>query len=337
MTNRSPTDVCITVDVEFSIGGAFRDPIRNRPVSIQAAECRIAGQEHGLGFILDVLGDNALQATFFVEALNTAYFGLEPMGGIARRIHEAGHDVQLHLHPCWSYFKQPDWQQRLAVAPPNDDFPGRDRDEVAGFIRDGLATFAAWGVPRPIALRTGGLRVDGQVYDVIGDFGLPLSSNIGVGIYSPTEPFLHLAGGRHRIGRVLEVPVLSYATRLRGATRARCLTIMASSTREIEALLWQARRQQVSPVVVLVHPFDFVKKRGLDYRTLVPNHVTKERLMGLCRFLRRHPDDFGAVSFRGGAEQWLASSVSANPRLGVPWTIEARRLIENKLNELAWG
>lgn len=336
MMYKSPTDVCITVDVEFSIGGAFRDPVRNRPISVQAAECRIAGREHGLGFILDTLGENALPATFFVEALNTAYFGLEPMGDIARRIAQAGHDVQLHLHPCWQYFQQPDWRQRLAMAPPNDDFPGRDRDEVAALIREGLATFTAWGLPRPIALRTGGLRVDRQVYDVMGDFGLPLSSSIGIGIYSPAEPALRLMGGRHRIGRVLELPVLSYVTRLRGGRRPRCLTIMASSTREMEALLWQARRHRVSPVVVLVHPFDFIKQRGVDYHTLTPNDVTKERLIGLCRFLRQHPDDFNAVSFRGRAERWLASSASPNARLGVPLAAEARRLIENKLNELLW-
>ncbi|MGB3745233.1 MAG: hypothetical protein WBD11_12015, partial [Xanthobacteraceae bacterium] len=53
----------------------------------------------GLGFFLESLAEFGARATFFVETLQTAYFGDEPMGGIARRIAAAGHDVQLHLHP----------------------------------------------------------------------------------------------------------------------------------------------------------------------------------------------------------------------------------------------
>jgi hypothetical protein len=44
------TKVFITVDTEFSIGGAFADPINNKPVGAQAVLCNIGEEAHGLGF-----------------------------------------------------------------------------------------------------------------------------------------------------------------------------------------------------------------------------------------------------------------------------------------------
>ena len=107
------TEVAITVDVEFNIGGAFAEPSSRRPVGIESVECRVDGEPAGLNYILDTLERHGLRGVFFVEVMNTCYFGDLPMGEIARAIHSRGHDVQLHLHPCWAAFAHPDWQQRV--------------------------------------------------------------------------------------------------------------------------------------------------------------------------------------------------------------------------------
>ena len=73
------TEVCITVDTEFSIGGAFADPQRYRPLSTELVECRIGGRSEGLGFILQTLKKSGVAATFFVEVLQGCYFGDVPM------------------------------------------------------------------------------------------------------------------------------------------------------------------------------------------------------------------------------------------------------------------
>src|SRR5947209_7251871 len=104
MSSRKPIEVCITIDTEFSIGGNFGNPDLP-PIAAPIVLGPSGGKEHGLGFLLDNFSEFGIRATFFVEALQTAYFGDEPMGGIARRIADAGHDVQLHLHPCWLYYE----------------------------------------------------------------------------------------------------------------------------------------------------------------------------------------------------------------------------------------
>src|SRR5215813_9454922 len=104
MNTRKPIEVCITIDTEFSIGGNFADP-ELPPIAEPIVLGKTAGKENGLGFLLDSFAEFGVRATFFIEALQTAYFGDEPMGEIARRIAKAGHDVQLHLHPCWLYYQ----------------------------------------------------------------------------------------------------------------------------------------------------------------------------------------------------------------------------------------
>ncbi|MBV8169813.1 MAG: polysaccharide deacetylase, partial [Alphaproteobacteria bacterium] len=135
------TEVCITVDVEFSIAGSLTHPDRYRPVSEAPVYGRIRGREHGLGFLLDTLADHGLTASFFVECLNTHYFGDAPMGQVVERLLAAGQDVQMHLHPEWLYFRDPRWAETVGtmMPRPNGSCAGRSLDELVAFMRLGQA------------------------------------------------------------------------------------------------------------------------------------------------------------------------------------------------------
>ena len=73
------TEICLTVDTEFSTNGVFADPVNRAPIGAPNVYCPVGDQQHGLPFLLRTLGRYGLPATFFVETLNTAYFGDEPM------------------------------------------------------------------------------------------------------------------------------------------------------------------------------------------------------------------------------------------------------------------
>lgn len=92
------TEICITIDTEFSIGGAFANPRAARPI----------GEAHGLPFLLRTFREFGTRATFFGEALNACHFGDRPMGRIVDEIVAAGQDAQLHVHPRWLHFRHPD-------------------------------------------------------------------------------------------------------------------------------------------------------------------------------------------------------------------------------------
>ncbi len=329
------TRIYLSIDTEFSIAGAFDDPVTRRPVGPQAVYCDVDGKSAGLGYLLEILGRYEARASFFVETLNTHYFGDEPMGEIARRLHQAGHDVQLHLHPCWAYFEAADWKSRLRTDPPSDDICLRDRNEMERLIRSGIETFRRWSLPAPRALRTGGLRVSRQVYEAMNACGLSIASNVGVGIYRPAESGLRLYSGRHGIEGVIELPVTSYLDRsIPGRPRHKSLTVTGSSWPEIRSLLRQARDAAVRDVVILTHPFEFVKHRDISYERLYLNRVTRDRLERLCRFVREEPGfSFACI----GEVETGQDSMGQNELLSATPIHSLGRMVINRINHaMVW-
>jgi len=332
MAHITRTEVCISVDVEFDIAGTFADPVRHTPVAESNVWCRENERSHGLGFLLATLGEHGLRATFFVEALNNIYFGDAPMQTIARTIVDAGHDVQLHLHPVWEYFHRADWRERLAHTPPNDSVVGRGPDEIGRLIREGKESFKRWGIAAPVALRTGGLHVDLDVYSAMQAQGIGLASNVGVGIFRPGSEQLRLYSGCHRVNGVIEVPVLTYRRRgLPSRFGEKSLTVTGSSWREIKQLLLASHRKRVGPIVLLTHPHEFARPNGRGgWRA---NELNQYRFRRLCEFLTQRRDEFDIVTFGERAPAWGECANVPNTTLSVSGYDGIRGLVENAYND----
>lgn len=324
-------DVCITIDIEFDIAGAFAWPDRARPLGEPHVYCPAGGRENGLAFLLDTFARHDIRATFFVEVAQISYFSDAPMGRVVERIRAAGHDVQMHLHPCWHYFRDPDWPARLGSVPPNDHCDGRALSDLVGMIEDGLEAFARWGLARPIAFRSGNLHSDRTLYRALSECGIAVSSSIGLAIAPPAEPELQLTGGRAWIEGVLELPVLTYRELAIGRWRRnRLLTIAAASSRESIALLRQALQTNAGPVVILTHAFEYIHG-AMRSGQARPNGMTQRRLTELCVFLRENRDAFSPVTFAQAHERWLAAGPIAGTVLRPPLPAVLRRMFENKL------
>lgn len=329
------TEVCITVDTEFSIGGALSQPYKYQPVGAQAVRCAIGDRDEGLGFLLDSFAEAHVQATFFVETLQTCYFGLTPMGNLIERIASAGHDVELHFHPGWLCFLKPDWAHRTAEA--NDACSGRSDESLDRILEISLDAFSRWGLARPIAARTGNLDVDSTVYRALERFGIPISSSVGLALRRPREKMLQQCAGRHWIEKILEVPVLSFRDLPFGrCTRLRLLTITACSWPEIETILWRARAAGISPVVLLTHPTEFIKYRDVQFRDIRRNRVNQDRLLQLLRFLRKNSQEFETVTFRARTADWLSRGAAPAPALRGSRTQSLARMMQNFINDHVW-
>jgi len=156
------TRVCITIDTEFSIAGAFQNAAL-APIASPMVWCDVDGRSEGLGFLLKQFEERRIPAIFF-EALHRFYFKNDPMRPIVRRIRDGGHEVQLHVHPCWSVFEHADWAERVRAQPRQDDFFGRSEDNSVRLIEQGIDAFRAWDVPRPKVFRSGSLQHDDMLY-----------------------------------------------------------------------------------------------------------------------------------------------------------------------------
>jgi hypothetical protein len=332
MKPRPPVEVCITVDTEFSIGGNFDNPDL-APVAEPIVLGSVDGREHGLGFLLDTLAEFGLPATFFVEALQTAYFGDEPMGAIATRIAQAGHDVQLHLHPCWLHYES---AGDVTKPEPDDSCAGRSDGELDHFFRSGLAAFSRWGLPTPIAVRPGNFQFDANFHCAAARSGLRLSSSIALPIYRPADERLMLVGGKHRIGQILELPVFCYTYRIAGNDRLRPLSVTACSAAEMIFVLRQAHAQNLSPIILLTHPHEYIKRTDFRYTTLRRNRVNQGRFRTLLRFLSENRDKFTTVPISAIEADGPQSIGLDRPSVAVPLGHSMARMLENGINDRIW-
>ena len=168
--------------------------------------------------------------------------------------------------------------------------------------------------------------------------GVPIGSNIGSSTFDLGDPTLALPNGRHWIDEVLEVPVLTYLDRgdprALGRGRRRNLQITSTSMAEMRALLGAARRAGQTPVVVLTHPFEFVKRGDPQYRDLRPNQVNQARFRSLCGFLKSRAAEFDTTTFGAAAERWLAAEEQAGQEFAAPLGLAMLRTVQNVVNDL---
>lgn len=312
--NKAPvrTRVCITIDTEFSIAGAFSDQAK-QPVAEQMVLCQAEGGSQGLGFMLDTFRRYDVQATFFVETVQRYYFKHDPMRDIARQIHAQGHEVQLHTHPCWTLFQHADWWNVARGQKDRDNIGKRSVDEAVKLINQGIDTFKEWGLPRPQVFRSGNLHHSDNLYRALALTGIPYSSNVGVAIYDSGDPQYKLYSGQHERHGVKEFPVLSFSDWKLGAKQnVKSLTIAGSSFAETRHLLEKAHAEGIPLVVVLTHPFEFVQSRDVAFQQTRRNRMTQARLTKLCRFLQQNSDRFDATGMAVAAGAIPADAAPAN-------------------------
>lgn len=311
------TRVCITIDTEFSIAGAFQDAAR-QPVAEPMVWCEVEGRSEGLGFLLQQFRQHQVPATFFVEALHRHYFKGDPMRPIVRRIQDDGHEIQLHAHPCWSVFAHADWFARVGQQPRQDDFFGRGEDDSVRLIEQGIDTFRDWDLPRPQVFRSGSLQHDDMLYRALSRTGIPYSSNVGVAIFDSGDPDYQIYAGRHIRHGVVECPVLTFSDWQVGRRRhLKSLTIAGTSFSETRTLLDKAQRAGIPLVVILTHPFEYIQSRDIGRQRARRHGVNQQRLVELCQYLDANRDRFlpsgladaaASTAGAGGPENMLLES-----------------------------
>lgn len=330
------TDVAITFDIEFDINGAFSTPDTRQPLGRQGLICNVNGRDIGLGAILDCLAAHDVRATFFVEALQSVWFGLSEMGDVAAQIQERGHEVQLHVHPVWLLFEQDDWQARARRDPPmtarHDALAALPPDNARRALQKALDVFAAWKLPAPEAIRTGNLLVETTLYPLFYELGLRVSSSVGMGLNRPQGEALHLFSGPATIAGVTEIPVTSFA----GADalmrrQVRLATLIGLGRREQRALLNLSHDRELPFLVLLSHVSEFFGY-GSDGSGR-ENRLTHSKLEQLCATIGASTG-LRAATISEIAERLQREGARNDALMEIPRVASAFRHAEKALN---WG
>jgi len=306
------TNVAITFDIEFNINGAFADPERNKPRGKSGLLCASGERDIGINRILDILDHHHVRATFFVEALQTAWFGLDEMGDIVQLIDSRGHEIQLHLHPVWLQFENPQWRETTRLRPPqtatHDSLVTVSAERAREIIERGLEVFQKWSLPRPTAIRTGSLIIERSIYPVFKQCGFDISSSVGLGIHQPADRQLHLYTNPQEIDGVLEIPVTSYLGADQMLRRSlRLATIIGMGKQEQNALLESCQKSGGSSIVVLSHVSEFFRRGVNEEVVSIRGSIPKlEQLCGTTSGTR----NFRSVTISDIARDYSHSSVS---------------------------
>lgn len=326
-----PLEVIITIETAFSIGGSFDNP-NLKPVGERSLLCEIDGVGHGLDFMLDTFHKHNIDASFFIETANHCYFGDEPMKRIFEKIKKAKQDAQLLIHPCWFHF------DNESTYSTNDSCADRQEDELRTIFTKCRETFVRWTGSKPQAVRAANCQIDKQVYKVINELDIPISSSIGLGINIPVGKKLLLNGGRSKIEGVMEVPLFTYGDRdIMGGFPAKTLQITSCSWREMKYILKKARRKGVESIVLITQPFDYIKKRDNQYLEITKNRINQKRLEKLCAFIDENDQDFVSKSFGSEAHIWKDQESPNIKRFKIPTSFRNFRKVENFINDMFWN
>jgi len=329
------TKVCISVDVEPSVAGAFANPSRFKPLLAEPVEGKVNGRSEALGFLLRTLREMDLRATFFVETLHPAYFGEEPMRRYVEDLLEANQDVELHVHPCWLTFRngRPDLSAFVS-----DECADHPEERLVEILSRGKAQLKRWTGHEPVGFRSGGFSVNRAVYSAMRRVGLRASSNICLAYTPPSEDALRLAGGVHAIEDVFEFPVTCFRDPGRiGRSRMRGLQITACARWELRELINAAWQQGQSYVVIVTHPFEFVKRDSDQYTKMAVNKVNQQRFRWLCSYLAANTDRFEVVTLAELAQREPERLNERPAELSGKITSSVARSVQNVLNDHIWA
>lgn len=285
-------NVFYTVDVEVWCDG-WNDIDSKFPAAFQSyVYGPTAAGNFGLPFQLKLLSDHGLTGVFFVEPLFAARFGIEPLREIVGMIEAAGHEVQLHLHTEWVDEGRPN------TILPNSTHKRQylrmfDLAEQTQLIGIGLDYLAQAGARRPNAFRAGSFGFNHLTLQALQAHGIVHDSSYNATMFGPDSG---LAPGTLltdccAFDGVLEHPMTVYDD---GFGRLRHAQLTASSSAEMETLLWQALERGQSEFVILSHNFELLNpaKNRADA-------VVVKRLEKLCRFVSDNRAHFNMSGFHG--------------------------------------
>jgi len=109
------------------------------------------------------------------------------------------------------------------------------------------------------------------------------------------------------------------------------MQVTALTAREQIRLLGAAHACENPVIVIVTHPFEFVKTRDFRYTDLRPNRIVQGRFRQLCQFLAANPDRFEVLPLSAAA----AALDAPHPwtELTGNWYTAIVRAVENGVND----
>lgn len=311
-------NVFFTIDVEISCNGWQNSDAIFANVFDRYIHGNTPQGQFGLPYQLKVLNDHGLTSVCFIEALFSACFGQQPLNEIVSLVCEAGHEVQLHMHPEWvSQARTPLLENMQGNRPNMRDY---SLAEQTSLIASGMQMLKRAGAPEINAFRAGSFGFNRDTLEALAANGIAYDSSYNLTMFGPTSgvktgesvwwPF--------ECANVYEYPMTVFDD---GTGKLRHVQLTACSFSEFEKLLWGALEAGYSSFVILSHSFELLNGSKRDRS----DPVAINRFRKLCAFMEKNRDVFCVRGFQGLAAK---NTVAPPPVLRTPLWQTGRRMIE---------
>jgi len=305
--------VFLTVDVESYTGDYERD---------------VYAGGLGLDYILCACRDAGLRATFFVEALGATRWGPDPLRSLCSRILNAGHDVQLHVHPSAARID--------GFIDRQDLLSNQDPEDQRMLIERGRSILKECGAEKITAFRAGDLAADAHTLDAMRSAGLFLGSNrdldLKSSIRSKINDLFPVRNDASRYGGIVDIPVSVLRSSLPWLDGTyRHMEISAMGCGEMQQGLRGMQRAGYATACILTHPREFF--RFVEGR---PRPIAKNcrRLRSVLRFLASEPG-FSVQAFGEGLDD-ISLPGKSPPEIRTNPLLQIFRIVEQAVDRLAW-
>lgn len=214
-------------------------------------------EKFGVERMMDLLENEQVHATFFLNAYEVAKHGDDAIAAVAKLVHSRGHGLELHTHPrpMYPYYG-------ISRAP---------FEEQIAILEKGISLIETWTGRRPVAHRAGAFLANLDTLRALGTLGIQADSSLAPGSHA-VLPLVHELGASNLpqcVGRVWEVPV-TYFDQLRFGSwhSRRTLDIEGCSLAEIKSVTRWAIRNGYPTVCLLMHSFSFTRHRKPNWRVI---------------------------------------------------------------------
>jgi hypothetical protein len=256
---------------------------------------RSAAGDYALPKTLDILGRNGLKGVFFVEPLFSARFGAEYLQHIVRMIEDAGHEVQLHLHP--------EWTDELKAPPIADAGRKRQhlchytREEQEALLRYALSLLQTHARTAISSFRAGSYAVNRDTYAALGAVGLTVDSSLNQ-VHAISGADVDERGSQGSTLHLHGIQVHPVSVFRDGLGRLRPAQVNACGMSEFRHALDDAHAAGRGHFVIVSHNFELLKPDRSE-----PDRIAVRRFEALCRHLASEPDRFQVSGFQAGTSQ----------------------------------
>ena len=183
---RNKTRVYFTIDTETSMGGAWRNP-SYRPLPLEPTVYgKIGAEQYGVPLIMAILDEYGFRGTFFMEVFCAYAVTTDAVAQVIRLIETRGHDVQLHLHPTYRFYRDFIEGQKRRETDLMWELSPTEQHQLIG---EGVRLFEELSGRKPRAYRAGCYGASESTLQALRAHGLEIDSSYNLAYLGDTCGF----------------------------------------------------------------------------------------------------------------------------------------------------